>query len=54
MPELYVEALRKMRAALEQLDAAKAPADVGAHLDFAISRLEDALGRRLGQSDPRG
>jgi hypothetical protein len=36
-------ALRDMKAALAILDNAEAPADVGAHLDLAISRLEAVL-----------
>lgn len=37
------EAFARMKSALELLDAANAPADIGAHLDLALSRLEDAL-----------
>ena len=36
-------ALEKMRAALELLDRTDAPADVGAHLDLAVCRLETHL-----------
>ena len=36
-------ALRRMREALELLDEAQAPADVGAHLDLAIVRLSEFL-----------
>lgn len=36
-------ALGKMREALDLLDEAQAPADVGAHLDLAIVRLSEAI-----------
>lgn len=38
-------AMANMRAALELLDSAGAPADVGAHLDLAICRLRDVIRR---------
>jgi hypothetical protein len=40
---LMETALRRMREALDLLDQAGAPADIGAHLDLAIVRLSDAL-----------
>jgi hypothetical protein len=43
-------ALTKMKEALEALDSADAPAEIGAHLDLAVCRLEDFLGSRTGQS----
>ena len=41
----WKEALRHMEAALEALDAADAPSVVGSHLDLAICRLRDLIGR---------
>ena len=38
-------ALSLMREALGLLDDCKAPADVGAHLDLAIQRLESTIAR---------
>ena len=38
-PALEV-AMQHMKAALELLDRTGAPADIGAHLDLAINRLE--------------
>ena len=35
--------LAQMQSALLALDACEAPADIGAHLDLAISRLRDAI-----------
>jgi hypothetical protein len=37
--QLMESALGRMREALDLLDQAEAPADVGGHLDLAISRL---------------
>jgi hypothetical protein len=37
------EALVHMRGALDILDQSNAPADIGSHLDLAVSRLEEAL-----------
>lgn len=37
------EALELMRSALRVLDDAGSPFDAGAHLDLAISRLEQSL-----------
>jgi hypothetical protein len=33
----------KLEAALEELDRSNAPADIGAHLDLALSRLKEFL-----------
>ena len=33
-----------LRQALELLDQAGAPADIGAHLDFTITRVEELIG----------
>jgi hypothetical protein len=41
------QALSHMEAALDSLDAADAPADVGAHLDLAICRLREVLGKAV-------
>lgn len=38
------EALNLLRAALQLLDDAEAPAPLGAHVDLAICRLETFLG----------
>ena len=38
---LGIEALVEMQSALEKLDRCGAPADIGAHLDNAIARLDD-------------
>lgn len=43
------EAMALMRQALQLLDAAQAPADIGAHLDLAIVRLGEAMAKA---SDP--
>lgn len=40
---LMSRALAHMRLALELLDRAKAPADIGAHLDLAVVRLEESV-----------
>jgi len=37
------QALHSMEAALQLLDEADAPADLGAHLDMAICRLNELL-----------
>lgn len=38
-------ALKHLSSALELLDDARAPGDIGAHVDLAISRLKDVAGR---------
>lgn len=45
--EAFEKALSYMEVALELLDEADAPADIGAHLDLALSRLREVVG------DPR-
>lgn len=40
---LITEALHHMRLALDLVDRAHAPADIGAYLDLAIVKLQDAL-----------
>ena len=42
-PSPLAQALELMRSALELLDEANAPADLGAHLDLAICRLEEVI-----------
>ena len=37
------EAIALMRQALQLLDATQAPADIGAHLDLAIVRLDQCM-----------
>jgi len=44
-----LEALRLMQEALQNLDEAHAPSDVGAHLDQAIQRLLETV----NGADPR-
>lgn len=41
--EQFTRAIIHMETALRLLDAAKAPLDVGAHLDFATCRLREFL-----------
>ena len=41
---LLTVALSSMRNALQLLDDAEAPGDIGAHLDLAIVRLEEVIG----------
>ncbi len=45
----YERALSLMGSALQLLDEADAPADVGAHLDLALCRLRDCMAQ--GQFD---
>lgn len=60
MVKAWAEALTQMKSALDLLDSSSAPADVGAHLDLAICRLEDlvtpscfATGRNVGRGGRR-
>ena len=46
LEELHT-AMAKMKDALELLDRADAPPDVGAHLDLAISRLAEIISRSI-------
>jgi hypothetical protein len=41
--EAFEKALSYMEVALELLDGAGAPADIGAHLDLALCRLREVL-----------
>lgn len=38
------EALTRMTTALQLLDSADAPADIAAHLDLAVHRLQEVMG----------
>lgn len=43
-----VQALGSVRSALQLLDEADAPPEIGAHLDLAICRLEAVVGSTSG------
>ena len=43
MIETWQSALEHLRLALEKLDHGHAPPEIGAHVDIAICRLQDAL-----------
>jgi hypothetical protein len=48
-PQLGVslsDALEQMESALQILDDLDAPADIGAHLDLALHRLRQEIGRK--------
>ena len=47
------QALANMECALQILDQFDAPADIGAHLDLAISRLIGSLGQDVDRSTPQ-
>lgn len=50
---LLGEALKLLRAALDLLDRADAPGDIGAHVDHVLQRLRDLVdGSRDGGSRP--
>ena len=49
-PQVLHQVLGSLRAALKALDAADAPAEVGAHLDLTICRLDAAVGGKQKQS----
>jgi hypothetical protein len=40
-----VRAMHYLTVALELLDESEAPADIGAHIDVAVTRLSDVLGQ---------
>lgn len=42
--EALAEALGHLRTALELLDRAEAPGQIGAHVDLAICQLQDEIG----------
>jgi hypothetical protein len=43
MNQAWNTALTHLRSALSLLDESEAPLEIGAHLDFTIGRLEDAI-----------
>jgi hypothetical protein len=43
MNQAWNTALAHLKSALNLLDESKAPLEIGAHLDFTIGRLEDAI-----------
>lgn len=47
-------ALNHLRSALGLLDAASAPAQIGAHVDTAIHQLQDALASAAARPDGPG
>ena len=53
MDKGWSEALALMQRALAMLDEAKAPAEVGAHLDLAIIRLAEHIESAAAQIAPR-
>jgi len=42
--EALVDALAHLQSALELLDRANAPGQIGAHVDLAICQLQDEIG----------
>ena len=50
MNQAWNKALTHLRSALSLLDESKAPLEIGAHLDFTIGRLEDAITARTRAS----
>lgn len=49
--QMLASALEHLRAALELLDSAEAPAHIGAHVDLALNQLEDeAMSARSAQT----
>jgi hypothetical protein len=48
--EALAKALSYIEMALELLDEAGSPADIGAHLDLALCRLREALGDIVDQT----
>ena len=51
MVESLERARTLMRGALDLLDGCDAPADIGAHLDLAICRLDEALAIRTSSKE---
>jgi hypothetical protein len=49
---LVRQALQSMESALELLDLAEAPAQIGGHLDLAICALRKALSEGLATPSP--
>lgn len=50
---LLHEALAMLTAALDLIDRAEAPADIGAHVDLAVQRLAQVLGTIAPAADIR-
>jgi hypothetical protein len=46
------QALSYVQSALEILDSSQAPADIGAHLDLAMCRLQEFLGHETSGATP--
>lgn len=49
--QAVIDALKHLEAALELLDGANAPAQIGAHVDLAICQLRDAFALRPERPD---
>lgn len=49
--ETLTQVVILLRQALELLDQAGAPADIGAHLDFTINRVQELIGLASGGED---
>jgi hypothetical protein len=52
MSKNWNDALASMRSALEILDITGAPMDIGAHMDLAIVRLEEAIAATTQDKSP--
>ena len=54
LQQMLLEALDLLNAALDRLDRASAPAQIGAHVDLAIHQLGSivAIGRDSGEAAP--
>lgn len=50
--ECLKQALSYMQSAIELLDGLHAPADIGAHLDLAICRLQDWASQQTSSVTP--
>jgi hypothetical protein len=46
------QALSYVQSALQILDSSQAPADIAAHLDLAMCRLQDFLGQHSSGATP--
>ena len=42
---VLIEVTKSLQDALARLDATDAPADIGAHIDLAICRLQDIINK---------
>ena len=52
-PDSLLDALRRMEAALELLDGAAAPAEIGARIDLAICKLRATIEKSKGAAPLR-